>query len=150
VVNSHLRFARNLIFNRKYKITKSATSPSGETEIQSARKQRKIFDRLKLAKIKAQYLKSMKNKFPTNIFLEKYVYIDCFLAFAFIIISLIAPREYNQIISGFFIVITLPLLFFKIKSELNYDKENGTNLAKKTITNMILIFGLLITFYFVV
>ncbi|WP_218961635.1 hypothetical protein, partial [Flavobacterium psychrophilum] len=31
VLNSRLSFARNLIFNRKYAVTKFTTSPSGKT-----------------------------------------------------------------------------------------------------------------------
>lgn len=91
----------------------------------------------------------MKNENSKNIFLEKYIYINYFLVFAFLVLNLIFGREYRDIISTTFIILMLPLLFYKIKNELNCDKENGTKLAQNTIIKMLLIFGLLILIYFI-
>jgi hypothetical protein len=90
----------------------------------------------------------MKNESTKNMFLEKYSYINYFLVFVFLNINLISGRENRNIIATVFIIIILPLLLYKIKKELNYDKENGTKLAQNTLIKMLLIFGLLVGFYF--
>lgn len=91
----------------------------------------------------------MKKESSKNTFLEKYSYINYFLVFAFVIINLIFGRENRNIITTVFIIIMFPLLLYKIKKELNYDKENGTKLAQNTLIKMLLFFGLLAGFYFV-
>jgi uncharacterized membrane protein YozB (DUF420 family) len=92
----------------------------------------------------------MKNESSTNIFLEKYIYINYFLVFAFVIINLITAKEYRNIISTVFIIIMVPLLCYKINKELIYDKANGTKLVQKTLVNMVLIFSALVAIYFLV
>jgi hypothetical protein len=91
----------------------------------------------------------MKKESTKNMFLEKYCYINYFLVFAFLIINLISGRENRNIIATVFIIFMVPLLFYKIKKEFNYDKENGTKLAQNTLIKMLLIFVLLVGFYFI-
>ena len=91
----------------------------------------------------------MKNENSKNIFLDKYIYVNYFLVVAFIILNLLTEREYRNIISIFFIIIMLPLFFFKIKNDLHNDKENKTKLVQNTIIKMLIIFGILVTFYFI-
>lgn len=83
-------------------------------------------------------------------FIKNYTYINYFIVFVFLIVNLILGREYRNITSTFFIIIMLPLLFFKIKNELNFDKENGTKSVQRTLVRMLLIFGFLIMIYFLI
>lgn len=90
----------------------------------------------------------MKNEIFKNISKDKFTYINYFLVFAFLILNLITGREYRNTISIVFASIMLPLLIFKIKKELLYDKVNGTKLVKNTVLKMLLVFGLLCAVYF--
>ncbi len=91
----------------------------------------------------------MKNESSKNVFLEKYIYINYFLVFAFLVINLIFGRDYRDIIFTSFVILMFPLLIYKIKNELNYDRTNGTKLAQNTIIKMLFIFIVLVTIYLV-
>jgi hypothetical protein len=92
----------------------------------------------------------MKNETSKNILLDKYSYTNYFLVIAFIILNIAIGREYRDIISIVFILIMLPIAFFKIKNELKLDKEKGTKSAQITLIKMLLLFGIMAAFYFVI
>jgi hypothetical protein len=92
----------------------------------------------------------MKNETLKNILLDKYSYTNYFLVAAFIVLNMANGREYRDIISIVFIIIMLPISFFKIKNELKIDKEKGTKSAQITLIKMLLLFGVLAAIYFVI
>jgi hypothetical protein len=92
----------------------------------------------------------MKNETSKNILLDKYSYTNYFLVIAFIILNIAIGREYRDIISIVFILIMLPIAFFKIKNELKIDKEKSTKSAQVTLIKMLLLFGIMAAFYFVI
>jgi hypothetical protein len=92
----------------------------------------------------------MKNETSKNILLDKYSYTNYFLVIAFIILNIAIGREYRDIISIVFILIMLPIAFFKIKNELKIDKEKSTKSAQITLIKMLLLFGIMAAIYFVI
>jgi hypothetical protein len=88
---------------------------------------------------------------PSSIYdnkFKKYITINNSIVILFILLQLFLNRNYRGYISIVFVLIMLPIFLIKLMKQIKKDRVNNTDLAKKSIIQMLFILTLLIMSYF--